>query len=237
MARPPPIPTNRFPTSSAQVAVSEKRIPVRTHAESDSEASTPVDDVDVTADGVVVDENESVADRQPEAAASGPPEDELAQARAELDAAQDRALRFQAELENYRRRAAREMEQQQRYAALPLLRDLLPVWDNVRRAIEVAEQAGGDPAVLQGFAMVAGQLEDVLRRHDCQKIDALYHPFDPNLHEAITQQPSGEHPAGTIIGETQTGFRLHDRVVRASQVIVSIAAPSGEDGEDDGEES
>ena len=237
MARPPPIPTNRFPTSSAQVAVSEKRIPVRTHAESDSEASKPVDDVDVTADRVVDDENESVADRQPEAAASGPPEDELAQARAELDAAQDRALRFQAELENYRRRAAREMEQQQRYAALPLLRDLLPVWDNVRRAIEAAEQAGGDPAVLQGFAMVAGQLEDVLRRHDCQKIDALYHPFDPNLHEAITQQPSGEHPAGTIIGETQTGFRLHDRVVRASQVIVSIAAPSGEDGEDDGEES
>ncbi len=236
MARPPPISTNRFPTSLAKTAVSEKKIPVRTHAESDSEASKSVDDVDTTADHLVGAEEESIAQRQPNVAASGSPEDELAQVRAELDAAKDRALRFQAELENYRRRAAREMEQQQRYAALPLLRDLLPVWDNVRRAIEAAEQAGGDPAVLQGFTMVAGQLEDVLRRHDCQKIDALYHPFDPNFHEAITQQPSSEHPAGTIIGETQTGFRLHDRVVRASQVIVSVAAPSGENSEDDGEE-
>lgn len=153
---------------------------------------------------------------------------ELAQARAEADAAKDRALRCQAELENYRRRAAREMEQQQRYSALPLLRDLLPVWDNVRRAIEAAERAGGDASLLQGFNMVASQLADVLRRHDCQQIEALHQPFDPNFHEAITQQPSSEHPAGTVIAETQTGFRLHDRVVRASQVIVSIAPPDAD---------
>ena len=216
--------------------MSKKRIPVRTHAESDSVTSKPVDDAETMANHGVGDQEESNAEPKPEMPASDSPEDELAQVRAELDAAKDRALRCQAELENYRRRAAREMEQQQRYAALPLLRDLLPVWDNVRRAIEAAGQAGGDPALLQGFAMVAAQLEDVLRRHDCQKIDALYQPFDPNLHEAITQQPSSEHPPGTIIGETQTGFRLHDRVVRASQVIVSAAAPSDEDGED-GEES
>ncbi len=162
--------------------------------------------------------------------------DVVAQLRADLESATDRALRCQAELENYRRRAAREMEQQQRYATLPLLRDMLPVWDNVWRAIEAAEQAGGGEALLQGFSMVATQLEDVLRRHDCEKIDALYHPFDPHLHEAITQQPSSEHPPGTVVAETQTGFRLHDRVVRASQVIVSVAA-SSETDKDDGDDA
>ncbi len=218
--------------------MSKKRIPVRTNAESDSEASKPIDYGDTAADRIAgAEEGFDAAELQLDAVASGSPEDELAQVLAELDAAKDRALRFQAELENYRRRAAREMEQQQRYAALPLLRDLLPVWDNVHRAIEAAEQAGGDPALVQGFTMVATQLEDALRRHDCRKIDALYQPFDPNLHEAITQQPSSEHPAGTIIGEMQTGFQLHDRVVRASQVIVSVAAPSGETDEDNGEES
>lgn len=152
-------------------------------------------------------------------------EGELAQLRAELDEAKDRALRCQAELENYRRRVAREFEQERRYAAMPLLRDLLPVWDNVHRAIEAGEHRGGDSPLLEGFKIVADQLEDVLRRHDCVKIDALWQPFDPNVHEAITQQPSEEHPPGTVVGETQTGFRLHDRVVRPSQVLVSAAMP------------
>lgn len=154
------------------------------------------------------------------------PETELARVRAELDEAKERSLRCQAELENYRRRVAREIEQERRYAAMPLLRDLLPVWDNVHRAIEAGEQSDRDPALLEGFRMVADQLEDVLHRHDCLKIEALWQPFDPNLHEAITQQPSEEHPPGTVVGETQTGFRLHDRVVRPSQVLVSKAMPS-----------
>ena len=150
----------------------------------------------------------------------------LARVRAELDEAKERSLRCRAELENYRRRVAREMEQERRYAAMPLLRDLLPVWDNVHRAIEAGEHSGRDPALLEGFKMVAEQLADVLRRHNCLKIEALWQPFDPNLHEAITQQPSEEHPPGTVVGETQTGFRLHDRVVRPSQVLVSTAMPS-----------
>jgi len=76
--------------------------------------------------------------------------------------------------------------------------------------------------------MVAGQLESVLQQHHCQKIDALGEPFDPNLHEAIFQQPSREHPVNTVLEVTQIGFRLHDRVVRPSQVIVSAAMPPQE---------
>lgn len=160
-------------------------------------------------------------------------EAEASRLRAELDEARDRALRFQAELENYRRRVAREMEQERRYAVLPLLRDLLPVWDNVNRAIEASEHAGESAGLVQGVRMVAEQLEAVFRRYECVKVDALYQPFDPNFHEAITEQPSEEHPPGTVVGETQTGFRLHDRIVRPSQVIVSTAVRDDSAGKDE----
>jgi molecular chaperone GrpE len=147
----------------------------------------------------------------------------------ELKQAQDRALRMQAELENYRKRATREMQEHRRYANLPLLRDLLPVLDNLRRAIEAAEKTHDAASLLEGVKMVAQQLEDVLQRHHCVPIQALHEPFDPHLHEAVSQQASDEHPAGTVVVVTQDGFRLHDRVVRPSQVIVSRENQSAEE--------
>lgn len=144
----------------------------------------------------------------------------------ELEEAKDRALRVQAELENYRKRVARQMAEERRYANLPLMRDLLPVLDNINRAIEAAESAHDTAGLLEGFKMVARQLEDVLGRHNCVRIEALHEAFDPNLHEAISQQPSDEYPPGTVVIQTQTGFQLHDRVVRPSQVIVSSVARS-----------
>jgi molecular chaperone GrpE len=145
--------------------------------------------------------------------------------RKDLEQMTDRALRAQAELENYRRRIARQMEDERRYASLPLLRDLLPVLDNVRRAIEAAQRSPEVGGLLEGFRMVARQLEEVLTRHQCKEIVALGAPFDPHLHEAISQQPSAEHAPGTVLLVTQSGFQLHDRVVRPSQVIVSSAPP------------
>ncbi len=151
---------------------------------------------------------------------------ELDQLRADLEEMKDRALRSQAELENYRRRVARQMDEERRYAELPLVHDLLPVVDNIHRAIEAAEKAGEAPALLQGFQMVARQLEDVLGKHHCTRIEALHKPFDPHLHAAIAQQPSPEYEPMTIVLVTQEGYLLHDRVVRPSQVIV--AAPAAE---------
>ncbi len=147
------------------------------------------------------------------------------QLRDELEQIRDRALRAQAELENYRKRASRELQEQARYANIPLMRDLLPVIDNIDRAIEAAENAQEAPGLLAGFKMVAQQMQDVLRQHHCSPIDALHQPFDPNLHEAISQQPSAELDPGTVMHVVQTGYKLHDRVVRPSQVVVS-AAPS-----------
>jgi molecular chaperone GrpE len=147
--------------------------------------------------------------------------DQIAALRAELDQVKDHALRCQAELENYRKRVQRQTEDERRYANLPLLRDLLPVLDNVHRAIEAAEKSPDLGALLEGFRLVAGQLAGVLARHHCVPIQSLHQPFDPHRHEAIAQQPSKEFPANTVLMVTQGGFQLHDRVVRPSQVIVS----------------
>ena len=143
--------------------------------------------------------------------------------RAELAAAKDRELRVHAELDNVRKRAARELNERLRYANLSLLRDLLPVLDNIDRAIEAGEKSADAAALLEGFKMVSQQLAEVLNRHHCTRIEALHAAFDPNLHHAIMQQPSEEHPANTVRMVTQNGYQLHDRVVRPSQVIVSTA--------------
>jgi molecular chaperone GrpE len=148
--------------------------------------------------------------------------------RHELAAANDRALRAHAELDNYRRRMRKEMEDERRYAQVPLLSDLLPVLDNVSRAIQAAEKSPDAGGLLAGFKMVAQQLENVLSRHHCQRIDALHKPFDPHLHAAILQQPSSEYPPNTVIQVAQDGYQLHDRVLRPAQVIVSTAVTDGD---------
>jgi molecular chaperone GrpE len=152
--------------------------------------------------------------------------DELNRLRDDLAEATNRALRAQADLENYRKRAQRELDEERKFANLPLLRDLLPVLDNVGRALAAAEKTQDIEGLLTGFRMVAKQLEDVLSRHGCIRIEALHQPFDPHLHEAISQQPSDQHEANTIVTVAQEGYRLHDRVIRPAQVVVSAAKSS-----------
>lgn len=153
--------------------------------------------------------------------AAGDDREETTALNEELAAAKDRALRSQAELDNYRKRMRKEMEDERRYAQLPLLGDLLPVLDNVQRAIQAAEKLPDASGLLAGFKMVAQQLESVLSRHHCTRIDALHKPFDPHLHAAIMQQPSNEYPPNTVVQVAQEGYQLHDRVLRPAQVIVS----------------
>lgn len=177
-----------------------------------------------------------------EAAGDGAPETEderdreMLALRTELDEVKGRFLRSLADLENYRKRADRLIEEERRYANLPLIRDLLPVLDNVRRAIEAAQQKPESNALLEGFQMTARQLEGVFQRYHATPIEALHKPFDPHLHEAILQQPSAEFPPNTVLQETRTGYKLHERVVRPSQVIVSTAPPGAEkkDDQEDG---
>lgn len=143
---------------------------------------------------------------------------------ADLAAANDRVVRAQAELENFRKRVYREMEEERKYASLPLLRSLLPVMDNLDRAIESAEKNHDVQGLLEGVRLVAKQFRSVLQQHHCTMIEAKGTLFDPHLHEAIAQLPSQDVPAGTVIDATLPGYVLHDRVVRAPQVLVSAGA-------------
>ena len=145
---------------------------------------------------------------------------------AELAAANDRLLRLQAEMQNLRNRTAREIADERRYAALPVVRELLPVVDNIERAIEAAEKAGEAETLLEGFRLVRQQLLTLLDHHHCERIEALGQPFDPHFHQAILHQPSPEVPPDTVTMVTQQGYTLHDRVVRPAQVIVS-SGPAG----------
>ena len=154
-------------------------------------------------------------------AACAEDEDKPSDLEAELAAEKDRLLRLQAEMQNLRNRQSREIADERRYAPMPLLRDLLPVVDNIDRAVEAAEQQGEAASLLEGFKLVRQLLVGILEQHDCQPINALGEPFDPQVHEAILKQPSDEHPADHVSLVTQQGYQLHDRVVRPSQVIVS----------------
>ena len=139
----------------------------------------------------------------------------------QLAEANDRALRAQAELENYRKRSRREYEEAQRYREIDLLRDLLPVLDNVLRAIEAADKATDVESLRSGFRMTAQQIEKLLSGHGCQTIETDGAAFDPTVHDAILHQEAAGVAPGTIVGTASRGYRLHDRVVRPAQVIVA----------------
>ena len=132
--------------------------------------------------------------------------------------------RTQADFENYQKRTQRERESERRYWHGAFALDLLPVIDNLDRAMTAAKQAGESGPLVQGVGMVQTQLLDMLKRHSVMPIDALGKPFDPNLHQAIMQQPSREHPPQTVIQVLQQGFMIHDRVLRPAGVIVSAPA-------------
>jgi molecular chaperone GrpE len=152
---------------------------------------------------------------------------ETDQLREELTQVKERELRTLAEMENMRKRLARDLEQQMRFAHLPLLKDMLDVVDNLKRALDASQpDASVKQTLHSGVQMVYTQLMGTLEKFHCKPIDAMGKPFDPNLHQAIAQLASTEVPAGHVLMEASAGFLLHDRVIRPSQVIVSVGPPA-----------
>ena len=149
---------------------------------------------------------------------------EMDRLRATAEEADKRVLMAQAEAENFRKRMRRDFEDQLKFAALPLVADLLEVRDNLSRAIEAAADADSSAALRDGVAIVFKQLDDTLAKYGVCEIPALGELFDPNFHEAISQIPSDEYSEGTIAHVAVTGFQMHDRVVRPSQVVVSTGS-------------
>ncbi len=142
----------------------------------------------------------------------------------------EQLVRTAADLDNYKKRAAREKQDAIRYANESLLQKLIGVLDNFDMAVSAAASSS-DPAVKSlhtGVTMIVAQLRGVLTEAGLEEIDALNKPFDPNWHEAISQQDRTDVPEGQVILQTRKGFKLRDRLMRPAAVIVSRkpAAPA-----------
>ena len=155
-------------------------------------------------------------------------EAEIADLKAQLEGQNDALLRAVADLENYKRRAAREMQDRTTFANERILSALLPPLDDCDRALE-ALQGGSDPdAVLEGVQLVSRQLRSALANFGLAEIPAEGQPFDPNVHEAIAAIPSAEHDEGTIVQVERKGYAFHGRVLRPAQVVVAKAPQEAE---------
>jgi molecular chaperone GrpE len=150
-------------------------------------------------------------------------EGELASAREEARAANDRWVRERADLENVKRRSQRERTDAVRYGNEALVKDLLPVVDNLERALK-ASSGGPSDALVQGVGLVVKSLHDVLERHGVTRVAAHGAPFDPAHHEAVAHVESADHPPNAVIEEHQPGYRLHERLLRPALVTVAKAA-------------
>ena len=138
----------------------------------------------------------------------------------------DAALRARADLDNYRKRVAREKEDAIRYANNSLLESLLPIVDNFELGLEAAKSTPEATGIVQGLQMVRKQLEDFLRDHGVESVNAEGNPFDPNLHDAVGHEPNSDVTEGTVIRQTRKGFKLKDRLIRPASVIVSKGPPT-----------
>jgi molecular chaperone GrpE len=160
------------------------------------------------------------------ASAAGPstaaPDSGAQAAREEAEANFARYQRLAADFENYKRRTRQDLTDRTQYANEELVRKLLPILDNFRRALDHTP-ANVDPIWLEGIKLVARQFEAILAEQGLSPIPALGEKFDPTKHEAIASQETDEHEEGTVVEEMQPGYRLHDRVLRPT--LVKVAQP------------
>lgn len=154
-------------------------------------------------------------------AAEPSPGDPVAVLEGEVAKWKDLALRSQAELDNFRKRMAREKADSIRFGNAALLETLLPVVDNFRFGLEAAKRDAGQSVVFEGMAMVYKQLHDVLEEFGVQEVPAEGLLFDPNLHDAVKEEDSDAVSEGHVLTVIRKGYRLHDRLLRPANVIVS----------------
>ncbi|MBO8159155.1 nucleotide exchange factor GrpE [Thermosyntropha sp.] len=154
--------------------------------------------------------------------------DELTRLRNELEAKEAEAkknhemyLRALAELENFRKRAAREREEYIKYASLPLIKKFLSVVDDLERALESSEDNEDYQSLKKGLEMILKKMHEIMQTEGVEPIEALGKPFNPEYHQPLSVEESSEHPADTVIAELQKGYLMHGRVIRPSLVKVS----------------
>lgn len=156
-------------------------------------------------------------------------ERELSLKSEEIQTLQDKLLRLAAEFENYKRLAQRDQREQVKFANETLLKELLPIVDNLERAINFAKGTASCDALIQGVELTLKQFLEALNKFGVRQITSIGEPFDPSRHQAVAHVESKEVAENTVVEEYQKGYLLHDRVMRAA--MVAVAAPGkGSDG-------
>jgi molecular chaperone GrpE len=168
---------------------------------------------------------ETLNEQDPQQADAQPPDtqsaDALEELRREKEALQDRLLRTAAEFDNYRKRVDRERRDLADYTAADVVSEMLPIVDNLERALAAATEA--DP-LRKGVELIYKQMLDLLRKRGVKAIEALGADFDPNFHQAVIHEPTSEHREGEVIEELQRGYLLGDRLLRPAMVKVAKGA-------------
>jgi molecular chaperone GrpE len=147
--------------------------------------------------------------------------DALAATIEECKGLNNKYLRLAAEFENYKRLAQRDQREQIKFGNEQLLKELLPVVDNMERAIRASRDNGESVALVQGVDLTLKQLSAALAKFGVQAVETIGQPFDPSAHQAVAHVPSDTVPSNHIVDEFQKGYRLHDRILRAAMVSVS----------------
>ena len=145
----------------------------------------------------------------------------------------DKYLRLAAEFDNYKRLAQRDQRDQIRFGNEQLLKELLPVVDNLERAIKASREGGSSDILIQGVDLTLKQLAGALTRFHVKPVETVGQPFDPATHQAVTSIASAKVPERHVVDEFQRGYLLHDRILRAAMVSVSTGRADGASGTDD----
>src|SRR4051794_37930809 len=162
----------------------------------------------------------AAAEPEAEAPQAEPEEDELTVATRQRDEYLDLAKRTQADFENYKKRAAKDMTAAGARARIGVIREILPVVDNLERALSVAPEGNGD-AFVEGVRLVYRELEGALARAGVEAIEPKGDAFDPNVHEALSVRPQEGAESGTVVDVVEKGYRTADTVVRPARVVVA----------------
>ena len=204
------------------------RVTVLVPAMQDHDQETEVVEEDAAATEEIVEENENEEASEQEA-----PEVPLTP-EAEAMKWKEAAIRSAADLDNYRKRMARERSEDLRFARSGLIEELLPIFDNFSMGLQMAEQ-DQDSMIYKGMAMVKGQLDDFLSAQGVKEV-AAEGVFDPNFHEAVAEEEKEGAEAGEILFVKRKGYVLHDRLLRAAAVIVAKGGEESpeEDAENEG---
>ena len=171
--------------------------------------------------------SEPIDIESPMAVEPDPKDIEIAQLKEESAAFKDRLLRTAADMENLRKRAEREKAEATLYAATNFARDLLSVADNMSRALAAMSEDDKDAAdeatknLLTGIELTEKELLNIFQRYGIRRVDTVGYKFDPNLHQALFELPTSEHPPGTVVQEMQSGFAIGERCLRPAMVGVA----------------